>query len=98
MHPDQDYYFQRYGWLLQLAPPAQDTTSTETPILDSLSTDSASQRKGLKGLFKKNKDKPKKEKRKRSKDSDESEAPIDNNDAANPEEEESEEGNSEGGN
>ena len=66
MQPDQEYYFRRYGWLLQNAAPKEEPIDT-TPIIptnkvDSLSSDSTSNQKGLKGLFKK---KSKKEKKKK---------------------------------
>lgn len=47
MQPDQEYYFKKYGWLLQNAKPKEEPT-------DSTASDStASQKNGIKGLFKK---------------------------------------------
>jgi len=97
MQPDQRYYFERYGWLLQNAAPKEepvDSTQMQSNGLDSIGADSTSQRKGLKGLFKKKGDKPKKEKRKKNKDTEapESEAPTENTEATKPEEGESGEG------
>jgi hypothetical protein len=47
MQPDQEYYFRKYGWLLQNAKPKEEPA-------DSTASDStATQKKGLKGLFKK---------------------------------------------
>jgi hypothetical protein len=48
MHPDQDYYYKKYGWLLQNARPEPDTTQNAA---DSLMADSTSQR-GFLGIFK----------------------------------------------
>ena len=57
MQPDQEYYFRRYGWLLQNAAPKEelaDTTSIIQPNeIDSLGSDGTTIQKGLKGLFKK---------------------------------------------
>ncbi len=70
MQPDQEYYFRKYGWLLQNPKPAEeklDSTALEAALADSLQNDST-KRKGLKGLFGGGKKKPKKEKKKKSKD------------------------------
>ena len=103
MQPDQEYYFRRYGWLLQNAAPKDepvDNSPPQTNALDSLSSDSTTQTKGLKGLFKK-KDKTKKSKKK-DRDSTESEAPSDDpfgdNEEATKPEEGGEEGENEGEN
>lgn len=92
MQPDQEYYFRKYGWLLQNAPPPEekvDSTALDSSVPDSLRSDSTSG-KGLKGLLGKlrgNKDKPKKEKKKKKKE-EEPEGPGANDEAAIPEEEE----------
>lgn len=87
MQPDQEYYFRRYGWLLQNAPPREEpvdtTQQTQSSSLDSLGTDSTSQSKGLKGLFKK---KDKKKRRKKGEGEPASEAPVENGEATKPEE------------
>ena len=66
MQPDQEYYFRRYGWLLQNAAPkeesAQDPVVNNSDPLDSVSSDTTTAQKGPKGLFKKN---PKREKKKK---------------------------------
>ncbi len=80
MQPDQEYYFRKYGWLLQNSPPREepiDSTQVQQNGLDSLSSDSTAQRKGIKGLFKKNRDRTKKVKRKKE-DEVENESPIEN--------------------
>ncbi len=82
MQPDQEYYFRKYGWLLQNAAPKDDPAPAEQPS-DSTQTE----RKGLKGLFKK---KDKSEKEKKSK---EEEYPDEgaNEEGTHPEEEPSDE-------
>jgi len=92
MQPDQEYYFRKYGWLLQNAPPREEPVDTTQQIqqmqsngLDSLGTDSTTtQTKGRKGLFKK-KDK-KKGKKKRGEEEPVPEAPAENEEATKPEE------------
>ncbi len=82
MQPDQEYYFRKYGWLLQNAAPKDEPAQAEQPS-DSTQTE----RKGLKGLFKK-KDKTKKEKRSREEEYPDEGA---NKEGTPPEEEPSEE-------
>jgi len=43
MQPDQEYYFRKYGWLLQNAAPKEDAEADSATV----------EKKGLKGLFKK---------------------------------------------
>ncbi|MCP4457245.1 MAG: hypothetical protein GY816_04345 [Cytophagales bacterium] len=97
MQPDQEYYFKRYGWLLQNAAPKDEPVNEEaqTNALDSVSSDSTSQ-KGLKGLFKK-KDKPKKEKKKKDEEEPVSETPTENDEATKPEEVEEDDDSSDDG-
>lgn len=101
MQPDQEYYFRKYGWLLQNAPPPEepkDSLQASAGLPDSLQSDTT-KRKGLKGLFGGGKKKPKKERKKKDKE-EEPEGPENNTDATTPEEgaeeEQGEEGN--GGN
>lgn len=93
MQPDQEYYFRKYGWLLQNAPPPPvDSTALDTSLPDSLQSDTTA-RKGLRGLFGKNKSK--KEKKKKNKE-EVPEGPENNEEATTSEE--NEEGNPDGSN
>lgn len=85
MHPDQEYYFRKYGWLLQNKPPKKEASDSTATTSDSTATE----KKGLKGLFKKKDkgEKPPKEK-KPKKQKEEPEGQV--NEEALPEEEEDE--------
>ena len=91
MQPDQEFYFKKYGWLLQNAPPLEEpvdsTALLNAALPDSLQSDNTSGKKGLKGLFKRNKNKPKKEKKEKPKEPKNNDAGIPSDEATTPQEE-----------
>jgi len=95
MHPDQDFYYKKYGWLLQNARPEPDTTQATQP--DSLMADSTAKKGFLGGLFKPKKNKGEKKgflggifgkKKQKGEPKEEEETPEveNNNEAPDPEE------------
>lgn len=85
MQPDQEYYFRKYGWLLQNKAPEEEPEDAGRPAEAESDT---TQRKGLKGLFKKKDKSDKKEKRKKKEEEVPDEIP---NDEGTPPEEQAEE-------
>lgn len=96
MQPDQEYYFRRYGWLLQNAAPKKESADDSRSQSHELSSDSTPQKRGLKWLFRK-KDKTKKNKKEQQKTT-ENETPSDEPFGNNKEAIKPKEGSEEGGN